>query len=156
HLAGLADSRRGLGVPAVPLVMRSRGGVVSAALAAQQPVTLFLSGPAAGVIGAGFAAERSGVRDFVSLDMGGTSNDVGVVREGKPLLASEGSIGPYPVRTPMVDVNTIGAGGGSIAWIDAAGGLRVGPRSAGAEPGPACYGRGRRGATVTHASAGLG
>ena len=70
--------------------------------------------------------------------MGGTSNDVGMVRDGAALLAAEGSIGPYPVRTPMVDVNTIGAGGGSIAWIDAAGGLRVGPRSAGAEPGPAC------------------
>ncbi|HYE91012.1 MAG TPA: hydantoinase/oxoprolinase family protein, partial [Terriglobales bacterium] len=117
YLAGLADTLRGLGVPGVPLIMRSRGGIVSAALAAQQPVTLFLSGPAGGVIGAGFAAERSGVRDFVSLDMGGTSNDVAVVREGKPLLASEGTIGPYPVRTPMVDVNTIGAGGGSIAWI---------------------------------------
>src|SRR5207245_1333075 len=149
YLAGLADTLRGLGGPGVPLIMRSRGGIVSAALAARQPVTLFLSGPAGGVIGAGFAAERSGVRDFVSLDMGGTSNDVALAREGKPLLASEGSIGPYPVRTPMVDVNTIGAGGGSIAWIDAGGGLRVGPRSAGAEPGPACYGRGggaRRGA----------
>ena len=136
YLAGLADTLRGLGVPGVPLIMRSRGGIVSAALAAQQPVTLFLSGPAGGVIGAAFAAERSGVRDFVSLDMGGTSNDVALVRDGAPLIASEGAIGPYPVRTPMVDVNTIGAGGGSIAWIDAAGGLRVGPRSAGADPGP--------------------
>jgi N-methylhydantoinase A/oxoprolinase/acetone carboxylase beta subunit len=156
YLAGLADTLRAIGVPGVPLIMRSRGGIVSAALAAQQPVTLFLSGPAGGVIGAGFAAERSGVRDFVSLDMGGTSNDVAVVREGKPLLAAEGAIGPYPVRTPMVDVNTIGAGGGSIAWIDAAGGLRVGPRSAGAEPGPACYGRGGDEATVTDASVVLG
>ena len=156
YLAGLADTLGGLGVRCVPLIMRSRGGIVSAALAAQQPVTLFLSGPAGGVIGAGFAAERSGVRDFVSLDMGGTSNDVAVVREGRPLLASEGAIGPYPVRTPMVDVNTIGAGGGSIAWIDAAGGLRVGPRSAGAEPGPACYGRGGDEATVTDASLVLG
>jgi N-methylhydantoinase A len=156
YLAGLADTLRGLGVPGVPLIMRSRGGIVSAALAARQPVTLFLSGPAGGVIGAGVAAERSGVRDFVSLDMGGTSNDVALVRDGKPLLASEGSIGPYPVRTPMVDVNTIGAGGGSIAWIDAAGGLRVGPRSAGAEPGPACYARGGDEATVTDASVVLG
>jgi len=88
--------------------------------------------------------------------MGGTSNDVGVVRDGAPLLVGEGAIGPYPVRTPMVDVNTIGAGGGSIAWIDAAGGLRVGPRSAGAEPGPACYGRGGDEATVTDASVVLG
>jgi N-methylhydantoinase A/oxoprolinase/acetone carboxylase beta subunit len=156
YLAGLADTLRGLGVPGVPLIMRSRGGIVSAALAAQQPVTLFLSGPAGGVIGAAFAAERSRVRDFVSLDMGGTSNDVAMVRDGTPLLASEGAIGPYPVRTPMVDVNTIGAGGGSIAWIDAAGGLRVGPRSAGADPGPACYGRGGDEATVTDASVVLG
>jgi N-methylhydantoinase A len=156
YLAGLAETLRGLGVPGVPLIMRSRGGIVSAALAAQQPVTLFLSGPAGGVIGAAFAAERSGVRDFVSLDMGGTSNDVAMVRDGTPLLASEGAIGPYPVRTPMVDVNTIGAGGGSIAWIDAAGGLRVGPRSAGADPGPACYGRGGDEATVTDASVVLG
>jgi N-methylhydantoinase A len=96
------------------------------------------------------------VRDFVSLDMGGTSNDVALVRDGRPLLVSEGAIGSYPVRTPMVDVNTIGAGGGSIAWIDAAGGLRVGPRSAGAEPGPACYARGGDEATVTDASVVLG
>jgi N-methylhydantoinase A len=156
YLAGLGETLKTLGVRAVPLIMRSRGGIVSAALAAQEPVTLFLSGPAGGVIGAQFAAERSGVRDFVSLDMGGTSNDVAVVRGGEPLITSEGSIGPYPVRTPMVDVSTIGAGGGSIAWIDGAGGLRVGPRSAGAEPGPACYGRGGEEATVTDASVVLG
>jgi N-methylhydantoinase A/oxoprolinase/acetone carboxylase beta subunit len=156
YLAGLAATLRELGVTAPPLIMRSRGGIVSAALAAEHPVTLFLSGPAGGVIGARFAAERSGVTDFVSLDMGGTSNDVAVVRGGQPLIASEGAIGPYPVRTPMVDVSTIGAGGGSIAWIDAAGGLRVGPRSAGAEPGPACYGRGGDQATVTDASLVLG
>jgi N-methylhydantoinase A len=156
YLAGLAATLRELGVAAVPLIMRSRGGIVSAALAAEQPVTLFLSGPAGGVIGAKFAAERSGVSDFVSLDMGGTSNDVAMVRGGEPLIASEGWIGSYPVRTPMVDVSTIGAGGGSIAWIDAAGGLRVGPRSAGAEPGPACYARGGDQATVTDASLVLG
>jgi N-methylhydantoinase A len=156
YLTGLAQALRALGVTRVPLIMRSRGGIVSAALAARQPVTLFLSGPAGGVVGAAFAAERSAVRDFVSLDMGGTSNDVAMVRGGEPLIASEGFIGPYPVRTPMVDVNTIGAGGGSIAWIDAAGGLRVGPRSAGAEPGPACYGRGGDQATVTDASLLLG
>src|SRR5581483_1367519 len=152
YLAGLADTLAGLGIRTVPQIMRSRGGIVSAAVAARAPVTLFLSGPAAGVVGAGFAAGRSGVRDFISLDMGGTSNDVGVVRGGRPVVVPEGRIGPYPVRTPMVDVNTIGAGGGSIAWLDAAGGLRVGPRSAGADPGPACYGRGGEDATVTDAS----
>jgi N-methylhydantoinase A len=156
YLTGLAETLCTLGVPAVPQIMRSRGGIVSAALAAQQPVTLFLSGPAGGVVGARFAAERSGVRDFVSLDMGGTSNDVAVVQGGEPLIASEGRIATYPVRTPMVDVNTIGAGGGSIAWLDGAGGLRVGPLSAGAEPGPACYARGGEQATVTDASVLLG
>jgi N-methylhydantoinase A len=156
YLAGLGTRLGALGVPAVPLIMRSRGGIVSARLAAEQPVALFLSGPAAGVMGATFAAERSGVRDFVSLDMGGTSNDVAVVRGGEPLIASEGWIGSYPVRTPMVDVSSIGAGGGSIAWIDGAGGLRVGPRSAGADPGPACYGLGGDEATVTDANLLLG
>jgi len=156
YLAGLSEALRTLGVAAPALVMRSRGGIVSAELAAQQPVTLFLSGPAGGVIGARLAAERSELYDFVSLDMGGTSNDVAVVRGGEPLIASEGFIGPYPVRTPMVDVNTIGAGGGSIAWIDGAGGLRVGPVSAGADPGPACYARGGDQATVTDANLLLG
>jgi N-methylhydantoinase A/oxoprolinase/acetone carboxylase beta subunit len=156
YLAGLTATLRELGVAAVPQIMRSRGGIVSASMAARRPVTLFLSGPAGGVIGACCAAERSGVRDFVSLDMGGTSNDVAVVQGGEPSLVSEGRIGPYPVRTPMVDVNTIGAGGGSIAWLDRAGGLRVGPRSAGAEPGPACYARGGEAATVTDASLVLG
>jgi N-methylhydantoinase A len=156
YLAGLAETLRGLGVTAVPQIMRSRGGIVSAAVAARQPVTLFLSGPAGGVVGAAFAAERAGVRDFISLDMGGTSNDVSVVQGGRPVVVGEGRIGPYPVRTPMVDVNTIGAGGGSLAWLDGAGGLRVGPQSAGAEPGPACYGRGGDRPTVTDASLLLG
>jgi N-methylhydantoinase A/oxoprolinase/acetone carboxylase beta subunit len=156
YLAGLAETLRTLGVSAVPQIMRSRGGIVSAGVAARQPVTLFLSGPAGGVIGARSAAGLSGVRDFVSLDMGGTSNDVAVVHGGEPLIVSEGRIGDFPVRTPMVDVNTIGAGGGSIAWLDRAGGLRVGPLSAGAEPGPACYARGGDQATVTDASLVLG
>jgi N-methylhydantoinase A/oxoprolinase/acetone carboxylase beta subunit/N-methylhydantoinase B/oxoprolinase/acetone carboxylase alpha subunit len=156
YLVRLGDALRQLGVRSPPLIMRSRGGIVSADLAAEEPVTLFLSGPAGGVIGAKFAAELSGVSDFVSLDMGGTSNDVAVVRGGEPLIAREGFISTYPVRTPMVDVSTIGAGGGSIAWIDAAGGLRVGPQSAGAEPGPACYARGGEAATVTDADLLLG
>jgi len=156
YLAGLADTLQALGVPAVPQIMRSCGGIVSAALAAQQPVTLFLSGPAGGVVGAQCAAEQSGISDFISLDMGGTSNDVSVVQGGRPLIASEGRIGRFPVRTPMVDCNSIGAGGGSLAWLDAACGLRVGPMSAGAEPGPACYGRGGYQPTVTDASVLLG
>jgi N-methylhydantoinase A/oxoprolinase/acetone carboxylase beta subunit len=156
YLLRLAEVLTGVGIRAVPQIMRSRGGIVSAALAARQPVTLFLSGPAGGVIGAQWAAEQSGITDFISLDMGGTSNDVSVVQGGRPLITSEGRIGSFPVRTPMVDCNTIGAGGGSIAWLDAAGGLRVGPLSAGAEPGPACYGRGGEQPTVTDASVWLG
>src|SRR2546427_9186974 len=105
YLAGLADTLRGLGIRGVPLIMRSRGGLGSAGLAAQQPVTLFLSGPAGGVIGAQWAAEQSGVTDFISLDMGGTSNDVSAVQGGRPLIISEGRIGPFPVRPPMVDCN---------------------------------------------------
>jgi N-methylhydantoinase A/oxoprolinase/acetone carboxylase beta subunit len=156
YLDGLADALAALGVKAVPQIMRSRGGIVSATLAARQPVTLFLSGPAGGVVGARFAAERSGIPDFISLDMGGTSCDVSLVREGKPLIVRDGRIGTFPVRTPMVDVNSIGAGGGSIAWLDSAGGLRVGPTSAGAEPGPVCYRRGGDQPTVTDASLVLG
>jgi len=156
YLTGLAETLKGLGIQAVPLIMGSRGGITSAALAARQPVTLFLSGPAGGVVGARWAAEQSGITDFISLDMGGTSNDVSVVQGGRPVITSEGRIGSFPVRTPMVDCNTIGAGGGSIAWLDAAGGLRVGPMSAGAEPGPACYGRGGDQPTVTDASVLLG
>src|SRR5262249_49746663 len=100
YLAGLADTLGDLGIGVVPLIVGSGGGRVAAALRAQQRVTLFLSGPAGGVSGAGFAAERWGLRDFVSLDRGGTSNDVAVVRSGAPLLASEGAIGLSPVRTP--------------------------------------------------------
>src|SRR5258705_1817543 len=156
YLAGLADMLRGLGVPGVPLVMRSRGGIVSAGLAAREPGALLLPLPAAPVVGARFAAERSDVRDFVSLDMGGTSNDVAMVRDGRPLITSGGFIGPYPVRAPMVDVSTIGAGGGSIAGLGGAGGVRVGPVSAGAGPGPACDGRAGTPATVAEAHLLLG
>jgi N-methylhydantoinase A len=156
YLERLGDGLAALGVNAEPEIMRSRGGIVSARLAAEQPVHLFLSGPAGGVVGALFAAERSGVRDIISIDIGGTSCDVAMVEGGKALIRREGKIAGYPVRIPMVDVNTIGAGGGSIAWLDPAGGLRVGPQSAGADPGPACYGRGGAQATVTDASLVLG
>ena len=156
YLTRLGDGLTALGVNAEPQIMRSRGGIVSARLAAEQPVHLFLSGPAGGVVGALYAAERSGLRDIISIDIGGTSCDVSMVENGKPLIRREGKIATYPVRIPMVDVTTIGAGGGSIAWLDPAGGLRVGPQSAGAEPGPACYGRGGSQATVTDASLVLG
>ena len=137
--------------------MRSRGGIVSAALAAQQPVTLFLSGPAGGrdrrrrSPPSARACATSSRSTWAAPAT--TSRWSATARRCSPARARSA---PIPVRTPMVDVNTIGAGGGSIAWIDAAGGLRVGPRSAGAEPGPACYGRGGDEATVTDASVVLG
>jgi N-methylhydantoinase A len=115
-----------------------------------------LSGPAAGVIGARFVARGAETPNVITLDMGGTSADIAVIREGKPLVSTRGGIGNYPLTIPMVDVQTIGAGGGSIAWLDAAGGLRVGPRSAGSVPGPACYMAGGVEPTVTDASVVLG
>ena len=136
--------------------MQSRGGLTSAAVARGRPVRLFLSGPAAGVIGGRIAGASAGDDDLITIDIGGTSADIALISRRKPLIRSEGDVGGFLVRTPMVDVNTIGAGGGSIAWIDAGGGLKVGPQSAGSEPGPACYGRGGALATVTDASVVLG
>ncbi|RMF92505.1 MAG: hydantoinase/oxoprolinase family protein [Nitrospinota bacterium] len=137
-------------------VMQSRGGITSAEVAKEKPVSMFLSGPAAGVLGGKFVAESAGFPHVITMDMGGTSCDVALIAEGKPLLSLEGKIESYPVRLPMIDVHTIGSGGGSIAWVDAGGGLRVGPQSAGAVPGPACYGQGGTDPTVTDASLVLG
>ena len=156
YLADLAQRLADAGV-LVPLqVMQSRGGLASADIARGRPVRLFLSGPAAGVIGGQATGTAAGHDDLITLDVGGTSSDIALVSGAKPLIRSEGVIDGFPVRVPMVDVNAIGAGGGSIAWIDDAGGLRVGPRSAGSDPGPACYARGGREPTVTDASIVLG
>jgi N-methylhydantoinase A len=137
-------------------VMQSRGGLAGTAVARQRPVRLFLSGPAAGVIGGAMVGSSAGRGELITIDVGGTSSDIALVQGGEPVIRPEGRIAGYPVRVPMVDVNAIGAGGGSIAWLDGAGGLRVGPHSAGSEPGPACYGRGGEAATVTDASVVLG
>jgi len=137
-------------------IMQSRGGVASSRIARRRPVRLFLSGPAAGVIGGSMAGDAAGYEDIITIDIGGTSADIALVSRGKPLIAAEGMLDGYAVRVPMVDVNAIGAGGGSIAWIDGAKSLRVGPASAGSEPGPACYGRGGELPTVTDASIVLG
>ena len=140
----------GLGVGCRIFSTRSNGGVMSVEAAARRPVETLLSGPAAGVIGAAFVGRRMGVERLVTLDMGGTSVDVSVV-DGELSYSTENTIGDYPVIMPAVDVSAIGAGGGSIAWTDAEGVLKVGPRSAGAVPGPACYGRGGLDATLTDA-----
>jgi len=137
-------------------IMQSNGGITSASLAADRPVGTLLSGPAAGVVAGAAMGCAAGFENLVTLDMGGTSFDVALVRGGTIETRAEGRIGRYPLRVPMVDVHTIGAGGGSIAYLDPAGGLKVGPRSAGAVPGPACYGRGGTEATVTDASVVLG
>jgi N-methylhydantoinase A len=137
-------------------VMWSGGGVRSIARTISSPVHTMFSGPAAGVLGATWAASACGVRDIVTLDMGGTSADVAVVEDLHPQIAEESSIDGLPFRTPCLDVISVGAGGGSIGWVDEGGALRVGPRSAGAEPGPACYGRGGTEATVTDAQVVLG
>jgi len=156
YLVALAEALRAMGIEADLQIMQSRGGLSSTQAAVAKPITTVLSGPAAGVIGGKFAGERSGYKDLITIDIGGTSCDVALVREGKPLLSTQGRIGGYPLRVPLVDVTTIGAGGGSIAWLDPGGGLRVGPRSAGADPGPACYGKGGTEPTVTDAGLLLG
>jgi N-methylhydantoinase A len=156
YMQRLAEALSAMGIRATLQVMQSRGGLTSVQAATERPVTMLLSGPAAGVIGGRFAGEQSHLRDLITLDIGGTSCDVALVREGKPLLSREGRIARYPLRVPMVDVSTVGAGGGSLAWVDRSGGLHVGPQSAGADPGPACYGRGGTVPTVTDASVVLG
>ena len=139
-----------------PLVMRSSGGLATLAEAAAHPAFALLSGPAAGVVGAGRAAALAGFDRAISFDMGGTSTDVCLIEGGIAERSGERSVGGLPVRLPTVDVHTVGAGGGSIAHRDAGGALLVGPESAGAYPGPACYGRGGKRSTVTDANLLLG
>ncbi len=147
------------GVPA-PRIMQSNGGIADATTVREHAVTTVLSGPAAGVVGANRAAStvqnENDLDGLVTFDMGGTSSDVSLVRDGDAERTTDTQIDGIPVRTPMVDIHTIGSGGGSIAWVDAGGALRVGPESAGSEPGPACYGRGGERATITDANVVLG
>ncbi len=137
-------------------VMTSSGGVVTAGQVIGQPISTVLSGPAAGAVGAAMIAQNAGIDQVLTCDGGGTSTDVAVVVGGEPALTTEGSVGIYPSKIPMVDVVTVGAGGGSVAWVSPEGALKVGPRSAGAEPGPLCYGKGGREVTVTDAHLVLG
>jgi N-methylhydantoinase A len=141
--------------PSPVRIMQSAGSVIDAHLAARLAVNLLLSGPAGGLAAASYLSHKTECKRLLTFDMGGTSTDVALV-DGKPALTSEGHIGPYPAAVPMVDMHTIGAGGGSIAYLDRGGALQVGPESAGADPGPACYGRGGNRPTVTDAQAVLG
>jgi N-methylhydantoinase A len=137
-------------------VMKSNGGVLSADEVVHQPITTVLSGPAAGALGAGLIANHAGFTQVLTCDGGGTSTDVSVVINGEPTLTTEGTVGAYPSKIPMIDVVTVGAGGGSIAWISPDGALKVGPKSAGADPGPLCYRKGGDAVTITDAHVVLG
>ncbi len=137
-------------------VMKSNGGVLSADEVVHQPITTVLSGPAAGALGAALIAKVAGFDRVLTSDGGGTSTDVSVVIDGEPTLTTEGSVGAFPSKIPMIDVVTVGAGGGSIAWLSPEGTLKVGPQSAGADPGPLCYGKGGTEVTITDAHVVLG
>lgn len=142
---------RALGIGVEPFTIHSNGGLMSVRSVRAFPVRTCLSGPAAGVVGAAEVGRAAGFGNLVTFDVGGTSTDVSLVVDGRPLFSSLRSIADYPVKTPMIDIHVIGAGGGSIAAIDDAGALKVGPRSAGADPGPAAYARGGVHATITDA-----
>ena len=154
----LADPRQGLGVkPDVPvMIMEASGGLMTVATARKRPVRTVLSGPAGGVVASAHVAARSGFADIITMDMGGTSTDISLILGGQPQVTREASLERTPIRIPVIDINAIGAGGGSIAWIDEGGALRVGAMSAEAVPGPACYGRGGTEPTVTDANLMLG
>ena len=154
YLHALAEGARAAGLPE-PLVMLSSGGVASVAEAAAHPATILVSGPAGGVVGAGLVARRAGFEQAIAFDMGGTSSDVCLLPGGRAARVAERVVGGFPIRLPSVDLHTVGAGGGSLVRRDAGGAIRVGPESAGAHPGPACYGAGG-GATVTDANLLLG
>ena len=155
YLRALSEACAASGLPE-PFVLRSSGGVATVDEAATHASWALLSGPAGGVVGAARIAERAGFKDAIAFDMGGTSTDVCLISGGEAERSVERTIAGLPIRLPSVDVHTVGAGGGSIAWRDAGGALRVGPESAGADPGPACYGRGGTRPTVTDANLLLG
>jgi N-methylhydantoinase A len=157
YLSAIAERLAGLRADSVPLhVMTSNGGVATATEVISRPIATVLSGPAAGAVGAAMIAQNAGIASILTCDGGGTSTDVAVVVSGEPALTTEGSVGAYPSKIPMVDIVTVGAGGGSVAWVSPEGSLKVGPRSAGADPGPLCYAKGGRDVTVTDAHLVLG
>jgi N-methylhydantoinase A len=152
YIQSLADRLAGLGMPATPHMTQSNGGVIGFEQAARLPVRTVLSGPSTGVVGAQEIGRLAGFPDLITFDMGGTSTDVALLQGGQCRLASEAVVHGYPIKAPMLDIHTVGAGGGSIAFVDSGGLLKVGPRSAGADPGPVCYARGNTEPTVTDAN----
>jgi N-methylhydantoinase A len=141
-----------LGVPVAPQLTQSNGGVIGFDMAAQLPVRTVLSGPSTGVVAAQAVGRLAGFDNIITFDVGGTSSDVALLQGGICKLTGEANVHGYPIKAPMLDIHTVGAGGGSIAFVDSGGLLKVGPRSAGADPGPVCYGRGNTEATVTDAN----
>jgi N-methylhydantoinase A len=169
YLGGIEKRLRAEGMDAELLIMQSNGGVLSFEAASEKPVYMIESGPAAGVIVSNFIAGGLGYKNVISFDMGGTTAKVGLILEGRPRITKEYEVGAralsgigkfrgsgYPIRTPVIDLVEIGAGGGSIAWVDSGGILRVGPHSSGADPGPICYGNGGQDPTITDANVLLG
>ena len=156
YLSRIDDGLKRVGCAAPLFVMKSNGGAMSATAAAIQPVQTILSGPAGGVVAGRQMASARGKGNIITCDMGGTSFDIAVIHEGRIAFARDAEMAGLALKVPMLDIHTIGAGGGSIAWTDAGGALRVGPRSAGAHPGPACYGLGGSEPTVTDANLVLG
>ncbi len=152
YIKRLAQRLRELGVTATPHLTQSNGGVIGFEQAARLPVRTVLSGPSTGVVAAQAVGQMAGYPDLITFDMGGTSTDVALLHGGVCRLASEAVVHGYPIKAPMLDIHTVGAGGGSIAFVDSGGHLKVGPRSAGADPGPVCYGRGNTEPTVTDAN----
>lgn len=152
YLDRLDASVRQMGMRQSPYTIHSNGGLMSIATVRKFPVRTCLSGPAAGVVGSAAVGSSAGFPNLITFDVGGTSTDVSIVKGGKPIYASNRLVADYPIKMPMVDIHVIGAGGGSIAWIDDAGGLKVGPRSAGALPGPVAYGKGGEQPTATDAN----
>ena len=151
YLEGFLTRVKNLGIAVEPFTIHSNGGLMSMRAVRAYPVRTCLSGPAAGVVGAAGIGRVAGFENLVTFDVGGTSTDVSLVYRGKPLFSSSRLVADYPVKTPMIDIHVIGAGGGSIAWMDDAGALKVGPKSAGADPGPAAYARGGIEPTITDA-----
>jgi N-methylhydantoinase A len=152
YIRRLSPRLEALGMTATPHLTQSNGGVIGFATAAEMPVRTVLSGPSTGVVGAQAIGKLAGFEDLITFDMGGTSTDVALLQGGRCRLAAEATVHGYPIKAPMLDIHTVGAGGGSIAYIDSGGLLKVGPRSAGADPGPACYDKGNEEPAVTDAN----
>ncbi len=152
YIERLANRLADLGITVTPHLTQSNGGVIGFATAARLPVRTVLSGPSTGVVGAEVVGRLAGIPDLITFDMGGTSSDVALLTGGTCRLASEAVVHGYPIKAPMLDIHTVGAGGGSIAYVDSGSLLKVGPRSAGADPGPVCYDRGNTEPTVTDAN----